>query len=91
MARETQQQSFPKPAAPTPEETGRSETKPDVQTPFCDEFSGGGGSDTDTRDRGLPGGMRRESDCAPIGRGDGTDPLKPQLAPELAPELAPGP
>lgn len=53
-----------------------------ADTPFCDEFSGGGGSATDTRDRGLPGGIRREGDCTPIGRGDGTDPPRPAPAPD---------
>ena len=43
---------------------------PDGKTdiaPRCDEASGGGGSATDTRDRGRPGGSPAdESDCKPI-------------------------
>ncbi|AWK87546.1 hypothetical protein [Azospirillum thermophilum] len=49
-------------AGPPPDRRGR-------DTPFCDEFSGGGGSAPDTRDRGLPGGSR-EGDCDPLGRGE---------------------
>ncbi|HYH20351.1 MAG TPA: hypothetical protein VD995_17210 [Azospirillum sp.] len=42
--------------------------------PGCDEFSGGGGSATDTRHRGLPGDT--EGDCARVGN-DLTDEKKP--------------
>lgn len=65
----------------TPRRDGRN-----AETPFCDEFSGGGGSATDTRDRGMPGGSRREGDCTPIGRGDGTE--QPQPAPAPTPGTA---
>jgi hypothetical protein len=36
-----------------------------AQAPGCDEHSGGGGSATDTRHRGLPGDT--EGDCARVG------------------------
>lgn len=51
------------------QDAGKAPDRRGKDTPFCDEFSGGGGSAPDTRDRGLPGGSR-EGDCDPIGRGE---------------------
>lgn len=58
---------------PAPSRTPGSDTP--VQAPNCDEFSGGGGSATDTRHRGLPG--NKEGDCAPVGH-DLTPPESPK-------------
>lgn len=41
--------------------------------PLCDEQSGGGGSNPDTRYRGMPGGHpggSRDGDCDPVSRAD---------------------
>ncbi|WP_029007742.1 hypothetical protein [Azospirillum halopraeferens] len=42
-----------------------------AKPPLCDELSGGGGSATDTRTRGQPGGSPggAEKDCDPIAAG----------------------
>ncbi|HEY0833612.1 MAG TPA: hypothetical protein VGE72_06835 [Azospirillum sp.] len=46
-------------------DTGRDPNAGPAQAPGCDEASGGGGSATDTRHRGLPGD--KEGNCDPIG------------------------
>ncbi|AWJ89070.1 hypothetical protein Sp245p_04350 [Azospirillum baldaniorum] len=46
--------------------------KTDIE-PLCDEQSGGGGSNPDTRYRGMPGGHpggSRDGDCDPVSRAD---------------------
>ncbi len=46
--------------------------KTDIE-PLCDEQSGGGGSNPDTRYRGMPGGHpggSRDGDCDPVARAD---------------------
>lgn len=55
-----------------PDETPNPNHRTDIE-PVCDEEMGGGGSNPDTRFRGLPGGYPGgplDEDCAPTARGE---------------------
>ncbi|MBP2295136.1 hypothetical protein [Azospirillum rugosum] len=60
---------------PQPQETTETPTpvhRTDIE-PVCDEDMGGGGSNPDTRFRGMPGGWPGgplDEDCAPTARGE---------------------
>ncbi len=69
---DTPQQRSPQQQSQQPDETPTPIHRTDIE-PVCDEESGGGGSNPDTRFRGMPGGWPGgplDEDCAPTARGE---------------------